>query len=82
MTNTRDEYNIQLNNAPIGTWIIVKGDYDPPVKGSKVKVGQRLFFSHIEGMYCYCENEKGKPVYLEVDTEVSIDKNQELPDQY
>jgi|TARA_B110000908_G_C9998269_1_gene332962 hypothetical protein len=80
MTNTRDEYNIQLNNVTVGTWIIVKGDYNPPVKGNKVKIGQRLFFSHIEGMYCYCENEMGKPVYLEGRTEVSIDKNQELPD--
>tara|TARA_R110000868_G_scaffold135814_7_gene348430 strand:+ start:70 stop:312 length:243 start_codon:yes stop_codon:yes gene_type:complete len=80
MSNSENQYIIQLHNVPTSTWIIVKGDYNPPVKGNKVKIGQRLFFSHIEGMYCYCENEMGKPVYLEGRTEVSIDKNQELPD--
>jgi hypothetical protein len=78
--DTSDEYTIQLHNVPVSTWIIVKGEYDTPLKGASVKLGQRLFFAYIEGMYCYCENEMGKPVYLIADAEVSIDKNQELPD--
>jgi hypothetical protein len=80
MSNSEDEYTIELHNVPLGTWVIVKGDYGTPPSGAKAKLGQRLFFAYIDGMYSYCEDEKGNPVHLIATAEVSIDKDQELPD--
>lgn len=55
---------MKLHEVPRGTWI-----------RTKTIEADKLFFSHLDGMYSYCTDEDGSVVHLAAMTEVEIVEN-------
>lgn len=45
---------MKLYDVPGQTWVRITGDIGIPVAAPELKVGDELFFHHIDGMYSYC----------------------------
>jgi hypothetical protein len=64
----------ELYLVPERTWVrVVDPDRVPP--GAPVpEKGERVFFSHVDGMYSYCRREDGTVIHLIAWQEVEIDE--------
>jgi len=63
---------VELHKVPNGTYVRVLGENDVPVDAPEIKIGDVIFFDHIDGMYSFCRNKEGQIVHLVAWAEVEI----------
>lgn len=54
----------ELYNVKNNTMVRVLEDIAVPPGAPKIKAGDEILFSHIDGMYSLCFDSKGNPVHL------------------
>lgn len=65
---------MKLFDVPKNTKIKVLGDVEIPPAAPEIHEEQILNFHHIDGMYSYCTDDKGKVYHLVAWAEVEIVK--------
>ena len=63
---------MKLYEVPRNTYVKVLEAEAPPPGALAIDVEQIVYFSHIDGMYSFCETKDGDIVHLKAWTEVEI----------
>jgi hypothetical protein len=67
---------MELYNVPRNSKIrVIDGKIQTPIASTPINEDEILEFSHVDGMYSYCKNNKGEIVHLAAWTEVEIVEN-------
>ena len=60
---------MKLYDVPKNSYVIISDknspeDLEGPPGANDIKPGERIWFGHLDGMYSYCKDEKGRVVHL------------------
>ena len=55
---------MNLYNVPQKTWVRLQEDQQGPPASPNFKLGDAIFFDHLDGMYSFCKDKQGNVVHL------------------